>query len=104
MDNQQRKDFWQNHIESCRQSWMSQREYCRANKLALSTFCYWKRKLDERDDGKVKFYPLSIPEEPSEPASSRLLLNVSDKRFNIEISNSFSSASLKQLIGVLEEL
>jgi hypothetical protein len=37
--------FWANHVKSCRKSQHSQVRYCRDNKLKLSTFRYWERKL-----------------------------------------------------------
>ena len=37
--------YWQEHIDSCRQSGLSQAAYCRKNQLRPHRYSYWKRKL-----------------------------------------------------------
>ena len=37
--------YWQEHIDSCQQSGLSQAAYCRKNQLNPHRYSYWKRKL-----------------------------------------------------------
>ena len=37
--------YWQEHIENCSQSGLSQAVYCRKNQLKPHRYSYWKRKL-----------------------------------------------------------
>ena len=39
--------YWQEHIDSCRQSGLSQAAYCRKNQLRPHRYSYWKRKLSK---------------------------------------------------------
>lgn len=44
--------FWEKHVKSFKISQLSQGEYCRRNKLKLSAFGYWYRKLNYQTSGK----------------------------------------------------
>jgi hypothetical protein len=37
--------YWQEHIDNCRQSGLSQAAYCRKNQLKPHRYSYWKRQL-----------------------------------------------------------
>ena len=107
MDSISKKDFWQNHIEDCDRSGLSQVEYCAVHKIPLSTFGYWKRKLKTDSHCKPVFYPLAISTAHSGKAAvneSCLLLHLQDKRFTIEIEKGFSVSTLSQLVTILEQL
>ena len=98
--------YWQDHILSCKQSGLSQKQYCINHKLALSTFTYWKRKLGKNQQQPACFYPLTVQsdtflEEQNRNPGLRLLL--SDTKYQIELEDNFSSTSLKKLLHVLEE-
>jgi len=98
--------YWQSHILSWQQSGLSQRSYCVSNRLALSTFSYWKRKIGKNQNQQTRFYPLTIQPDNipvKEDLRSGLRLLLSDTRYQIELENEFSSASLKKLLLILEE-
>ena len=42
---QNKRTFWQNHINQWQASGQSQRHYCSKNHLNTHTFSYWKKKL-----------------------------------------------------------
>jgi len=44
-----RADYWQQHVNACHASGLSQTEYCREHGLAISTFHRWQKKLREAD-------------------------------------------------------
>lgn len=107
MENNSKKDFWFHHIQECTKSCLSQVEYCTTNKIPLSTFGYWKRKLRENQNSKPVFYPLTVSSAPTiknSPNGSGLTLHFKDRRFSIEIENGFSEATLSQVVATIEQL
>lgn len=107
MDSIQKKDLWQAHIEECAKSGLSQVEYCTTQKIPVSTFGYWKRKLKGGSNCKPVFYPLSLSpchSSSHEEKESGLTLHVKNKRFSIKIEKGFSASTLSQLVSTLERL
>ena len=102
-----KQTFWRQHIEDCRRSHLAQNEYCRLHGLALSTFCYWKRKLDVGSIKTPCFYPLTVQQVSPPPplrAESGLSLQFGKGKFSIELAEKFSATCLKKLILTLDEL
>ena len=99
-----KSEYWRHHINQCHQSGVSQRHYCQANSLALSTFGYWKRKISKQPEEKIQFYPLVLPDKPDLSDHSGLTLHLQKKRFCIELAEGFSGAALSRLITTLEQL
>lgn len=99
-----KRDYWRQQIKTWKRSGLSQKQYCRSRSLALSTFCYWKRRLNNQQPATPKFYPLAIPASPQEPTEEGLVLLVGPKQFQVQVKNDFSPATLKKLIATLEQL
>lgn len=99
-----KRDYWRQQIKNWKRSGLSQKQYCRSRSLALSTFCYWKRRLNTQEPATPKFYPLAIPASPMEPSETGLTLLVGPKQFQVQIKKDFSPATLKKLIATLEQL
>ena len=107
MENISKKSFWHHHIEEWSKSNLSQVEYCRTHTIALSTFGYWKRKLNGTQKYKPVFYPLAISPEPSIQLGvnkSGLTLHFKDRKFSLEIDQEFSEATLTQVVATLDQL
>ena len=104
----QERQFWQFHLEKCRDSGMGEAEYCRQNHLAKPRFTYWKNKLS-KSDFPVEFVevcPESIPEAPAifnNNNGTPLRLTVGS-RFAIEIPDGFSPATLEKILQTLKEV
>jgi hypothetical protein len=99
--------YWQKHIVRWSRSGLSQWKYCQDYSLALSTFSYWKSKLQERDGGRSYFYPVKVA--PTSVSSDDeigpgLRLFVCGNKFKVELEKDFSSACLKKLLSTLEGL
>ena len=45
--------YWQEHIDNCRQSGLSQAVYCRKNELKPHRYSYWKHKLGKSSSQPV---------------------------------------------------
>jgi hypothetical protein len=99
-----KNDFWKQQISHWKSSGLSQKQYCQSRSIALSTFCYWKSKNRSAESAAPKFYPLTIPTARPQPAAAGLTLLVGPKQFAIQINDSFSPATLKNLIATLEQL
>ena len=56
---------WQSHLESWRQSGLSQMVYCESHNLKPHQFWYWKRKLEKTDK------PDGVTRQPSESRGVR---------------------------------
>lgn len=89
--------FWKYHLEQCRQSGLSQAEYCRKNGLSIKNFGYRKRTI-----GKAPLCLVEVPltgrvDSPSKPLS----LNVGS-RYTIGIEAGFDAQTLRELLEVLD--
>jgi len=99
-----KRKFWQQHISNWKASGLSQKHYCRSRSLALSTFCYWKSRINKTETTTPKFYPLTIPTSHANSFDAGFLLLIGSKRFQIQIKEDFSPSALKRLIATLEQL
>ena len=59
MTNDQKRTFWQHHIERWQQSGLSQKEYCKQHELTFSSFGYWRARLNRSKRAK-KLIPVDI--------------------------------------------
>ena len=62
----QRKDkLWQNIIRSWERSGLSQKDYCTTQKIAFSTFQYWKKRIEDAGGGEEpKFVQVAFAGKP----------------------------------------
>ena len=101
-----KREYWQQQISNWQSSGLSQKHYCQSRSLALATFCYWRRRINNPESRTPIFYPLAIPTSHrhtnSPDAGLRLL--VGKKRFQVEIKEDFSPTTLEKLIVTLEQL
>ena len=100
-----KKQYWQKHVASWRESNLSQVEYCRLHDLPIKNFGYWKRKESNAVSSQPRFFPLvAASSGPIVARASVLQLNIQEKRFSIEIGEDFSPMVLRRLIATLEHL
>lgn len=99
-----KRDYWQQQIKAWKKSGLSQKQYCRSWSLALSTFCYWKKRLNNSAPASPNFYPLTIPACLPESTDAGLMLLVGPKQIQIKVQKDFSPTALKKLITILEQL
>ena len=97
-------EYWRKQIKEWKASSLSQKQFCHSRSLALSTFCYWKSRINNADQITPKFYPLTIPASPGNPPYADLVLLVGPKQFQVQIKKDFSPFVLKKLITTLEQL
>ena len=98
---QAKRYFWEQQIKDWKDSGLTQGQYCQKRNLKMSTFLYWRRKLD-LDSKKNLLIPVSIQPE-SEISSTSVSSGVS-LTFNdclIQIHKGFDQNTLLELLQVL---
>lgn len=69
MTTEQKRTFWQTHIDGWQQSGLSQPAYCKQHDLKLANFGYWRTRLNKPERTKKL-----IPVELTSVAQARLSL------------------------------
>ena len=99
--------YWRQHLTEWSGSGMSQAEYCRRSGISLSSFHYWKRRLDRRTpstkDRAIVAVPFPISSSPVSLPQKPLMLHVGSC-FRIEIDQDFCPEVLEKLVVTLERL
>ncbi len=105
IEEQDKHNFWQNHVGSWEQSGIRQSEYCRRHGLNIKVFGYWKRKLCSKTQAALSFVPVRI--KPSYPATSvnasTSLRLVVGNGYGIDIGDGFNPDTLRRLIDTLRQ-
>ena len=101
---EQKRTFWQGHINSWEKTSMTQAEYCRQNGLSSKTFGYWKRKNAKLNSLSFIPVPLTPPMDACTKISRAPLCIVIDNRYRIEVSDNFSPLTLQKLVHTLEQM
>lgn len=103
-----KEKFWQGHIDGWKVSGLSQPAYCQGNLLALSTFGYWRRKLQASKPDRPRFYPLAasrpLHSAFHQSSENSIRLTLDGNRFTIEIGDEFSPSTLQRIILALEQI
>jgi hypothetical protein len=101
----EKRKFWSSHINSWKDTSLSQSEYCRQHNLKHTRFTYWKRRL-EKLKTPVSFYPVPLEKikmtsAPDTPHHLRLILG---EKYHLDIGDNFNPGTLKRVIQTLKEL
>ena len=99
--NREKRRTWTAHMEAWKNSDLSQVEYCREKNLSRQRFTYWNCKLRKKD--AVTFVPILGSALCSQglgrdQAPIKLII---DSRYQVEIGDGFSPATLSALIRTL---
>ena len=104
-ENAELSEFWKNHIETWKNSGLTQAEYCRRHDLKKTRFTYWKLKFEKQ------FLPQTFVEvsqatvrKAFESKSVNPVVIHCSSGFTAEVPENFSSESLKQILTVLKEV
>ena len=96
---EEKKQFWQDHIQAWSRSGLNQSEYCRRQGLNKDAYFYWKKKLSQ-DSSSLSLVPLAV--KINLASTRKPLVVVIDNRYRIEVSGDFESATLDKVIRTLE--
>jgi hypothetical protein len=100
-----RRRYWEEHVERWRRSGMTQKDYCKKNKLKRSAFYYWKKRLQEL------LAPVSLVQVSLAAGGASkdvqgphgLVLLIGDD-YKVQIGDAFSPATLARLVQTLAQL
>jgi hypothetical protein len=104
LDSNQRRQFWENQIETWQESGLSQAEYCRRNNLRPNRMVYWRKRIVHSCDTGVSFIPLKIiPNGLVQPIRPDFSVTTPNG-FKIDIGNGFNPGIFKQIIAAIQGL
>lgn len=98
--NEERRQYWQSHIDQWSETSGSQLEYCRQNNLIPHRFTYWK----------TKFAKQNLPVEFVQITPRQLGIDLPNLKLNIgqgvqiEIPDGFSQSTLEKVLTTLKVL
>ena len=98
----ERQDYWNEHLLQSKKAEVSQKEYCRENKLNYNTFKYWLRKI--KNGGKIlkkKFHKIPINLNGSVSSEVTIILA---NGIQVKAKSLSDIKSVKSLITSLKEI
>ena len=90
-------DEWKKKLIEQERSGMTQLAWCGINSICLSTFRYWKRKLDNTDTHKVEFVELKEETDTNAKSHPAISLEVAGIKINV-----FKGADIQLLKTVIQ--
>ena len=97
---EEKKQLWQNHLNSCKASGLGPIAYCRKHNLKRATFYYWKKRLSD-EATPISFVPIKINLHPIQKEPLVLVLS---NRFRVEVPVGFKADTLKKLVQTLGQI
>jgi hypothetical protein len=98
---QEKAQFWKNHIKACKDSGLSQTEYCHQNNLKPHRFWYWRKRFKKIAKKEVRFVPLNIPMTDSTQSKTSI---ITPNGYRIELAAGFDPVAVGQLIHNIRDL
>lgn len=94
---EEKKKFWQEHLDNWKSSGISRRKYCEENGINANTFGYWIQRIRKLGKTDSSFVCLNI----GNNSDSTFEITIKNK-YTIKVNNNYSSESLQKLIRTLE--
>ena len=61
MTTEQKRLFWQSHIQDWKKSRQTQKAYCQKHGLSLAQFGYWRTRFNQNERTPSKLVPVQMP-------------------------------------------
>ena len=101
-DNQDKKQFWQDHVETWKQSGTIQAEYCRRHDLNIKLFGYWKRKMCRKPAAGITFVPVAVKTSQATVVKPTATLKLIIRGGScIEIGDGFNPVTLRRILDTV---
>lgn len=101
-DSQQKRRFWQSHVEQWRQSGLRQSAYCRRHDLSAHRFYHWRRRILGADKSAVSFLPVALS---ASLRQHRPTVRIhTPNGFTIEVETQGASSEIRQLVAMVAAL
>lgn len=101
-DPQQRRKFWETHIEQWQVSGLSQRAYCLQHDLIIHRFYDWRRRIKSAENNRVSFLPVSLTGGTSFNQPSVRIHTPNG--YTIEIGNQIGFKEIDRLVAMVATL
>jgi hypothetical protein len=103
-----KRKFWEGHVEKWRRSGITQAEYCRRHNLSRKSFTYWKGRMKGAAKS-VSFVPVKVVDVPEKAvawgdAGSSSGIVLYKDGYRIEVMEGFNVEVLGQVLRILGEL
>jgi hypothetical protein len=98
-----KQTFWEKHLKGWQNSSLTQVDYCRQNNLAIKSFGYWKRRLNDLAAEEIRFVPVAFDPPIATKPGTPLKVAVNG-RYCVEVPDGFSPDTLKKVLCVMEAL
>lgn len=95
----QKEEFWKDHISRWQQSGQSRKQYCLSKNLSYWTFRHWQKKIGPVEAQKLVKVPRQIYTHVTEDESA--LEIVMYERISIRITSGFNGKLLRELLTEL---
>lgn len=92
---------WREHIDSWKQSGLTQKAYCEQHHLGLAAFQRWHRIFMTEEKPKISSTVTFVPVNVTKPNASMLSLQINDT-LRLEIPAGFDPATLRQVVQALQ--
>ena len=92
---------WFEHINTWKQSELTQNAYCEQHQLGLASFQRWHRIFITEEKPKASSPISFVPVNVTEPSASRLTLLINDK-LRLEVPVNFDPVTLRQVVQALQ--
>ncbi len=90
---------WQEVISQWRESGQTQKEFCRARDIKLSTLHYWMKRLKKASAAQAALPELvRITPPATSDCSTEIIIEI-DRRFRILLADGISSARLREVLA-----
>ncbi len=101
-NNQDKQQFWQDHVAAWDKSGRGQAEYCRHHGLNIKVFGYWKRKLCRKPTAGLTFVPVAIKPSQSTVSKPTATLRLIIRGGScIEIGDGFNQDTLRRVLDTV---
>jgi transposase len=97
----QKEQEWRRRLQAWQRSGLSVSAFCRRYGVAENRLYAWRRILAERDAEQATFVPVRLLAENGSADGALEVLLACGRR--LRVSRGFDAATLRQLLGVLEE-
>ncbi|HEV3081035.1 MAG TPA: transposase [Gemmataceae bacterium] len=98
-----KEQLWRQRIRDWQDSGLSVRGFCARLGLSQASFYAWRRELRRRDSEKPLFVPIRLRTDQASAAVAHALEVVLVSGRTIRVTSGFDTATLRQLMAVLEE-
>ena len=98
---QNKRRFWERHLEQWQQSRLSQLAYCRKHDLKPHRFYYWRRRI-LKPQPDVSFLPVTLPADT--PQGSQLMRILMPNGCVLELEGWTEPEQLEHMVNIVAAL